>query len=206
MPAAERYGEALAIDRHVVSLAYRELAENPQHVRELDLCHINVSAQSITNADFRTHVAGLLDLGQVPPEKFCFELTETAAIGNLAQARIFIDEMRARGCKIALDDFGSGLSSFAYLRNLSVDIVKIDGVFVRHLESNEIDAVLVRSICEIAHFLGKTTIAECVESALSQSRLRELGVDLVQGFAIHEPAPLAELMRHAQYPRSPATA
>ncbi len=206
MRAAERYGEALAIDRQVVSLAYRELAENPLHVHELDLCHINVSAQSIANAEFRAHVAGLLDLGQVPPEKFCFELTETAAIGNLVQARHFIDEMRGRGCKIALDDFGSGLSSFAYLRNLPVDVLKIDGIFVRHLESNEIDAVLVRSICEIAHFLGKTTIAECVENRLSQSRLRELGVDLVQGFAIHQPAPLVELTRQAQATRLPITA
>jgi diguanylate cyclase (GGDEF)-like protein/PAS domain S-box-containing protein len=198
LPAAEHYGEAMGLDRVVASMVLKQLAANPRHLRELELCHINVSAQSIANPEFRAHVAGLLDLGQVPARKLCFELTETAAIGNLAQARAFIDEMRSRGCKIALDDFGSGLSSFAYLKNLPVDILKIDGVFVRDLIRNDIDPVLVRSMCEVARFLGKITIAEWVESDRVLARLRELGVDQAQGFAIHEPCPLLDLIEQTQ--------
>ena len=119
LPAAERYGEAMAIDRLVISMALRLLEDHPRHLSDLNLCHLNISAQSIANPEFRRHVADLLDSSDVPARKLCFELTETAAIGNLAHAHEFIEDMRARGCRIALDDFGSGLSSFAYLKNLS---------------------------------------------------------------------------------------
>ena len=130
----------------------------------------------------------------MPPAKLCFELTETAAIGNMTRAREFIDEMRSRGCKIALDDFGSGMASFAYLKTLPVDVLKIDGVFVRDLANNEVDPVLVRSMCEVARSLGKTTVAEWVEDRALIDRLRELGVDQAQGYGIHEPCALSELI------------
>lgn len=194
MPAAERYGEAIAIDRLVFDLLLQTLSENPQHLRELELCHINLSAQSLANPDFLNFVAHRLDRNPVEATKMCFEITETAAISNLAHARNFIDEMRKRGCKIALDDFGNGLSSFAYLRNLPVDIVKIDGVFVRDLAHSDVDRMFVRSMCEIARFLDKVIIAEWVESAEAFHHLKDLHVDRVQGFAIHEPCPLSELM------------
>lgn len=194
MPAAERYGEAIAIDRLVVGMLLQQLAANPGHLRELELCHINLSAHSIANPEFLEFVMHELDRSVVPATKLCFELTETAAISNLAHARSFIDEMRKRDCKIALDDFGSGLSSFAYLKNLPVDIVKIDGIFVRDLAASDIDRMLVRSMCGIAHFLNKIIIAEWVESAEALHHLQDLHVDQVQGFAIHKPCPLSELI------------
>jgi len=194
LPAAETYGEIATLDRRIITMTLNELAANPRHLAELDLCHINVSAQSIAQPEFRLQIGQLLDRSAVPAQKLCFEITETAAIGNIAHARAFIDTMRSRGALIALDDFGSGLSSFAYIKNLPVDIIKIDGIFVRDLIRNEIDPVLVRSICEVAHSLGKAAIAECVESVRVHARLEELGADYVQGFAIHRPCPLAELI------------
>lgn len=203
LPAAERYGEAVAIDRLVVSMALDELARHPKHLLHLDLCHLNISAQSIANPEFRSHVAGLLDSSDVPPRKLCFELTETAAIANIAQAQEFIEDMRSRGCRIALDDFGSGLSSFAYLKSLAVDILKIDGVFIRDIANNPIDSVLVRSMCELARSLGKVTVAEWVEDRRLLSQLRDLGVDQAQGYGIHEPCALADLIRQGLRPLRP---
>lgn len=207
LPAAERFGEATAIDRQVVSLALRELEKHPEHVRELELCHLNISAQSIANPDFRSEIGALLDASPVPARKLCFELTETAAIGNIAHAREFIDDMRARGCRIALDDFGSGLSSFAYLKTLPVDVLKIDGIFIHDLANNEVDPILVRSMCEVARSLGITTVAEWVEDQRLLQRLRALGVDQAQGFGIHAPCDLAELIAsHAATTRTAAGA
>lgn len=194
LPAAERFGEAIAIDRLVIAMALRRLEDNPAHLQALDLCHLNVSAQSIANPDFRNHVIRLLDFTRVPPAKLCFELTETAAVVNMTRAREFIDEMRARGCKIALDDFGSGMASFAYLKALPVDMLKIDGVFVRDLANNEVDPVLVRSMCEVARSLGKVTVAEWVEDRKLIGQLRQLGVDQAQGYGIHEPCALDEFI------------
>jgi diguanylate cyclase (GGDEF)-like protein len=198
LPAAERYDQATAIDRHVFALVLRQLEANPRHLLQLGLCHINVSAQSIANAEFRSYVASMLERSRVPARKLCFEITETAAIGNIAEARLFIDQMRARGCRIALDDFGSGMSSFAYLKNLVVDILKVDGVFVSEAATDPVNWALVKSICVVGRALGKTTIAEWVESSSVQARLREIGVDYVQGYAIHKPCPLEELMAEGE--------
>ena len=203
LPAAERFGEAISLDRLVISMALRQLEDHPEHLRMLDLCHLNVSAQSIASPDFRHHVVSLLDSSRVPAAKLCFELTETAAIGNIIRAREFIDEMRARGCRIALDDFGSGMSSFAYLKNLAVDVLKIDGIFVRDLANNEVDPVLVKSMCEVARSLGKTTVAESVEDRALLKRLRELGVEQAQGYAIHEPCALSELIDASAIVKAP---
>jgi len=200
LPAAERYGQSVSIDRQVIGLAFEQLAANPRHLRVLELCHVNVSGPSISDADFRAYVLELLDAGPIPAHKLCFEITETAAIGNLVEARAFIDAMRSRGCLISLDDFGSGLSSFGYLKNLTIDILKIDGIFVRDLAHDEIDFALVRSICDIGRALGKKTIAEWVETNAIRARLKEVGVDYVQGYAIHKPCPLIELMRAAEQP------
>jgi EAL domain-containing protein (putative c-di-GMP-specific phosphodiesterase class I) len=194
LPAAERFGEAVSIDRLVIAMALRQLEDHPEHLQVLDLCHLNVSAQSIANPDFCSHVIHLLDSSKVPASKLCFELTETAAIGNMTRAREFISEMHSRGCSIALDDFGSGMSSFGYLKNLDVDVLKIDGVFIRDLANNEVDPVLVRSMCEVARSLGKVTVAEWVEDPALLERLRQLGVDQAQGFGIHEPCALSDLI------------
>ena len=126
----------------------------------------------------------------MPPEKLCFEITETAAIASLAGTSRFIKTLEDRFCWFALDDFGSGLSSFACLKNLRVHLLKIDGTFVKGIVDNAIDLAMMRSIHEIAHVMGKQTIAEFVENAAILEKLRELGVNYAQGYAHGQPEPL----------------
>lgn len=121
----------------------------------------------------------------INPENVCFEITETAAIGNLIAASQFIDHLRQMGCKFALDDFGSGVSSFAYLKNLKIDIIKIDGYFVKNVLDGGINSAIVEAINHIGHVIGIKTIAEFVESDAILEKLRQIGVDYVQGFAVH---------------------
>ena len=194
LPAAERYGQAVAIDLHVLALLLRELSRHPWHLEQLDLCHVNVSGQSVVSAEFLAGVQALFDAYPQVASKLCFELTETASIDCLPQARAFIDAVHARGCLVALDDFGSGLSSFAYLKNLSVDILKIDGLFVRDIDSNPLDRAIVGAITDVARSQGKRTIAEWVESEAVKACLQDIGVDAGQGYAIHRPVPLRELL------------
>ena len=130
---------------------------------------------------------------QAPTAKVCFEITETAAIANLDNAIDFMNRMRIIGCRFSLDDFGTGLSSYSYLRNLPVDYVKIDGVFVKDIATNPGDYAVVRSINEIGHYMGKKTIAECVEDKEVLDRLEEIGVDYAQGYEIEKPLPLEDL-------------
>ena len=130
---------------------------------------------------------------QAPTGKICFEITETAAIGNLDNARDFMNRMKIIGCRFSLDDFGTGLSSYSYLRNLPVDFVKIDGVFVKDLANNPSDYAVVRSINEIGHQMGKQTIAEFVENDEILEQLKEIGVDYAQGYGIEKPCRLEDL-------------
>jgi EAL domain-containing protein (putative c-di-GMP-specific phosphodiesterase class I) len=138
-------------------------------------------------------VAGLLDEGRVRPERICFEITETATIANLSSATRFIRALKERGCKFALDDFGSGLSSFAYLKNLPVDYLKIDGAFVKDIVNEPVDLAMVKAINDMGHVLGKKTIAEFVESEAILQKLRELGVDYAQGYHIGRPQRITAL-------------
>ena len=195
LPPLERYGQAMILDRHVLASTLAQLSRDTRHLLCLDLCHINVSAQSIADPQFRRFAADQLDAHPGVANKICFEITETAVIGNLDDACLFIEAMRARGCRIALDDFGSGLSSFAYLKSLDVDILKIDGAFIRDLGKDNVDLALVRSMSQVGRALGKRTIAEWVENEAALAKLDEVGIDCVQGYAIHAPAPLATLIR-----------
>ncbi len=129
----------------------------------------------------------------IPPEKICFEITETAAITNVTSATRFITALKEIGCQFALDDFGSGLSSFAYLKNFTVDFLKIDGAFVKDLVNDPIDLAMVKSINEIGHVMGIKTIAEFVENAAILKKLSEIGVDYVQGHGIGKPHRLDDL-------------
>ncbi len=192
LPAAERYDLARHVDRWVINTAFSWLGANPKHVEQLYLCCINLSARSVGNEDFLSYVIGCFDKTGVPPEKVCFEITETAAIANLASAARFIRALKEWGCCFALDDFGSGLSSFAYLKNLPVDFLKIDGVFVRGVLEDPVDLAMVKSINEIGQAFGKKTIAEFVESnaILEKLRLRYIGVDYAQGYGVGRPQPL----------------
>ena len=150
-------------------------------------------AHSVNDESFADFVLEQFSSMQAPTSKVCFEITETAAIANLENARDFMNRMKIIGCRFSLDDFGTGLSSYSYLRNLPVDYVKIDGVFVKDLHNNPSDYAVVRSINEIGHYLGKKTIAECVENDAILGQLREIGVDFAQGYFIEKPGLLANL-------------
>jgi len=192
LPAAERYGVAPRIDRWVVGHTLERLAADPRALESLYQCSINLSGQSLADASFLDHLEALIRASPVPPGKLCFEITETAAIANMAAAHRFIEALRALGCHFALDDFGSGLSSFAYLKTLPVDLIKIDGMFVKDIAEDPIDLAMVTAISRIGQVMGKRTIAEFVESEAVLERLREIGVDFAQGYHIGRPVPFGE--------------
>jgi diguanylate cyclase (GGDEF)-like protein/PAS domain S-box-containing protein len=200
LPAAERYNLSDKLDRWVIGHALNWLRSNPVLLERLYLCDINLSGQSMGNEGILHFILDQIDEGGIPPEKLCFEVTETAAIADLAQASRFISLLKERGCKFALDDFGSGFSSLAYLKSLPVDFLKIDGSFVRDMVSDSIDLAMVKAINEIAHIMGKKTIAEFVEDRSILEALKVLGVDYAQGFGIARPAPIAELSKSILLP------
>ena len=202
MPAAERYNVATAIDRWVVSniLAWigdyhRRKRQSPGHYS------INLTADSLTNPEFLTFVLQLMEHHQVPPESVCFEITETSAIANLSSALHFMATLNAIGCEFSLDDFGSGVSSFGYLKNLPVDYIKIDGVFVKDICNDSTANVMVASINNIGQEMGLKTIAEFVESADIRDELCRLGINFAQGFHLGKPMPLASLSDVRMMPR-----
>ena len=169
------------------------LSSNPAHLKQATLFTINLSGQSLGDAEFLQFTVDEFDRQRIPPEKVCFELTESAAITNLAHANHFIHSLKQLGCSFALDDFGSGLSSFGYLKTLPVDFLKIAGFFVKDIVNDPIDLAMVKSINEIGQVMGKKTIAEYVESQEILTKLRELGVNLAQGYAIGKPERLSKM-------------
>ena len=174
------------------SLAW--MNSNPEFVEQSSGFSINLSGNSLSDHEFLDFVERLVLDTEVPAHKICFEITETSAIVNLNFATEFIRVLKKQGCKFSLDDFGSGLSSYAYIQQLPVDYIKIDGMFVRNLAHNENDQALVRSINELAHFMGMETVAEFVESHEILEVLRDIGVDHSQGYGIRKPMPIDELL------------
>ncbi|MDX1455767.1 MAG: EAL domain-containing protein [Gammaproteobacteria bacterium] len=202
LPAAERYYLMENIDRWVLRTALRMLAEHPRHLDSLSLCTINLSGQSISNPEFQRYLESRLDQYRVPASKICFEITESAAMADLNQAVRFARRLKERGCRFALDDFGIGMSSFAYLRNLPFDILKIDGTFVTGMKTQPLDKLIVESVSRAAWLLGKQSVAEFVETNDLLHEVRTMGIEYAQGYAIERPRPLAE--RLAASERSPA--
>ena len=192
--AAETYNRMTAIDRWVIEHVLHWMAAHRDRLDAVGGFSINVSGHSINDETFPDFVLDQFSKSQAPTGKVCFEITETAAIANLDNANDFMNRMKIIGCQFSLDDFGTGLSSYSYLRNLPVDFVKIDGVFVKDLATNPGDYAVVRSINEIGHYMGKQTIAEYVESEEILTHLREIGVDFAQGFGIDKPRLLSELL------------
>lgn len=192
LPAAERFGLIREIDHWVLEKVIAWLAENQADADQLDRISINLSGVTMSEPGFKDHVIALLEQHRISAEKLCFEVTETATITHLDIAKDLMESLRARGCHFALDDFGMGVSSFAYLNSLPVDCIKIDGTFVRDMESNEVHAAMVRSINDIAHTMGKETVAEFVENIGLLKTLREIGVDFAQGYGIGKPVDLGE--------------
>ncbi|MEQ1528839.1 MAG: EAL domain-containing protein [Methylococcales bacterium] len=193
LPAAERYNMAPALDRWVISNLFAWMANAPDFLEQLAVCSVNLSGLSLSDETMLNFILQELDKWSIPKHKICFEITETAAITNLAMATQFIDKLRAQGCLFSLDDFGSGLSSFAYLRNLPVDFLKIDGLFVKDILDDKIDLAMVKSINDVGHIMDKKTIAEFVENQQIFDLLKELHVDYAQGYGISKPVPLNEL-------------
>lgn len=194
LPAAERYDLSLNIDRWVLRKALEWIHSNAYVLSNTQLIFINLSAKTISKRSFQDYAVKQLQDHGVPPEKICFEITETTAIANLAEAVGFIDKLKSIGCYFALDDFGSGVSSFAYLKNLPVDYLKIDGMFIRNLHENEVNLAMVKSINDISHVMGKKTIAEFVEDEATLSILTDMGIDYAQGYLLGKPLPLEGLV------------
>jgi len=196
--AAERYGLMGAIDRWVIRATLQELRAQPRAVLDrLHLCCINISSGSLHDRTILEFIHQQLAHSRVAPAKICFELTETAAVENLPQARWLIGEMQGVGCRFALDDFGSGLPSFAHLRELPVSFIKIAGSFVETIATDPLSRAMVESIHQIGRVLGIATIAESVASEAALTTVRAIGVDYAQGNWIAAPRPLAEVCRPA---------
>ncbi|HZR03936.1 MAG TPA: EAL domain-containing protein [Burkholderiales bacterium] len=190
IPAAERYNLMPAVDRWVLRTALATLSRlNSEGDSKIDLCAINLSGGSIGDERFLDFVREQLASVPVLPETICFEITETAAIANLDKATRFIQELKLLGCRFSLDDFGAGMSSFAYLKHLPVDYLKIDGVFVKDMADDPIDRAMVEAINNVGHVMGKQTIAEFVDGEAVLSALREIGVDFAQGYGVSKPRP-----------------
>ncbi|MEE9356197.1 MAG: EAL domain-containing protein [Methylococcaceae bacterium] len=199
IPAAERYNLIMAIDKWVVRHSFLALQEgnfsNILKSAEAGLS-INLSGASLGNQEMESFIIEQMKINKVSGNRVSFEITETSAIADLTNATKFIIELQKYGFRFGLDDFGSGLSSFGYLRNLPVDYVKIDGSFVKEIDTNPIDAAVVSSIHNIAQTMGKKTVAEFVESEAILKQLGEIGVDFAQGWAIGKPSPLENADQH----------
>ena len=193
LPAAERYNLSTSIDRWVVTNALAWFSENPRALERIVICSINLSAQSLTDPKFLNFVCDAFDTSPVPAEKVCFDISESAAIANLTDATRLMTTLGKLGCRFALDDFGSGHSSFAYLKTLPVDYLKIDGVYVKGIADDPLALAIVRSINDIGQVMKKLTIAEFVESEQVAEKLREIGIDYYQGYFIAKPKPIEEL-------------
>ncbi len=185
IPAAERYNLMPSLDRWVIRRAFVAYMSRPAEDACRDTLSINLSGASLTDDYFLDFVRDQFAIYGMPPCAVCFEITETAAIANLGQAVRLIGELKKLGCRFALDDFGSGMSSFAYLKNLDVDYLKIDGALVRDM----VDFAMVEAINRVGHVMGLQTIAEFVENDAILAKLRELGVDYAQGYGLHQPEP-----------------
>jgi diguanylate cyclase (GGDEF)-like protein/PAS domain S-box-containing protein len=189
IPAAERYNLMPALDRWVVQHALSNFAWLHPQGKQVALCAINLSGNTLEDEDFPAFVLSQLERTGVAPERVCFEITETAAVGSMARVVQFMQRLRALGCRFALDDFGAGMSSFGYLKNLPVDYIKIDGSFIREIEGDAMSYSIVRAVTDIGHQAGAAVVAEFVANPRQCELLRGLGVDYAQGFSIHVPEP-----------------
>ncbi len=193
LPAAERANLTPEIDRWVIRNVFQWMDRNRSRLDALDSASINLSGHSLGDKTFLDYVINEFEKYQLPKGKVCFEITETVAIANLINAQHLFSTLSQMGCKFSLDDFGTGMSSYGYLKNLPVDYVKIDGIFIKDILHDPVDAKLVQSITDIAHAMKIETIAEFVESEAIYDRVKAIGVDFAQGYYVGHAVPLDEL-------------
>ena len=185
--AAERFRMGPRIDRYVIDATLSWLERNPHAAKNVTSCGINLSGATLTDEHFADYLAARLRRSSFPARNLCLEITETSVVRDRNRAQRFIAQMRDLGCRFALDDFGTGFCSFGYLNDLDVDFIKIDGSFIRGLDGSKLSQAVVRSIADIAHVLGKTTIAEQVETEAERVRLEQMQVDYAQGYLFGRP-------------------
>jgi diguanylate cyclase (GGDEF)-like protein len=196
--SAEIYNRILDIDRWVVDKVFDWLRTNRSKLNNINSISVNLSGHTIDDEAFMDELVQRLENAEVPSHQICFEITETAAISSLDRAVYYMRRLRQAGCQLALDDFGSGHASYSYLKSMPIDYLKIDGQFIRNIATNVFDYSVVKSIHEMAHALGKRTIAEYIESEVALDKLRKIGVDFGQGYIIEKPIPLDELILGAK--------
>ena len=194
LPAAERYDLIGKLDAWVIKNAFSLIQNNADFFDQVHFVSINLSGKSLTNPEFLEFIVTEFRKTGVATDKVCFEVTETVAISNMSSAITFISILRDIGCYFALDDFGSGLSSFGYLKKLPVDFLKIDGMFVKDIVDDLTDRAMVKSINDIGQVMGMKTIAEFVENDEIKQMLVDIGVNYAQGFGIGKPRPIEELI------------
>ncbi len=192
IPAAERYNLMPAVDRWVITASFKYMAKLlTEGTSDFFILNINLSGASFMEEGFREFAIKQLEHYAIPPEMICFEVTETAAIANLDEALRFINALRVVGCKFALDDFGSGLSSFGYLKHLPVDYLKIDGEFIKDILNDPIHSAMVEAINQVGHVMNIQTVAEFVENEETLLHLQKIGIDYAQGYHIDKPSELS---------------
>ncbi|GAA3955358.1 EAL domain-containing protein [Allohahella marinimesophila] len=192
LPAAERYNMIIELDRWVIDTYFRWLSENPDKLEGLAQANINLSGQSVGTTELTSFILSAFKRYNIPADKICFEITESAAVASINETQSLIATLRELGCRFALDDFGSGFASYGYLKSLPVTCLKIDGCFIRDLLTDPVDQEMVSSMTRVAHAMGLEVVAEYVETAGIMERLGELKVDYAQGWHIHKPELLVD--------------
>ena len=203
IPAAERYNLMHLIDRKIIKETFSFIHKHSHKDENVTHYSINLSGNTVDDKGIVEYINDIANSYEINRKTICFEITETAAIKNLNKARKLIKKLKASGFKFALDDFGSGLSSFQYLKNLPVDYLKIDGGFVADMVNNKIDHAMVTAINEVGHVMGIKTIAEYVENEQIIKKLRDINVDYGQGYGIEQPKPIKEILTFSKTKKSP---
>ena len=196
LPAAEGDDLTAQIDRWVVEYHFRWLGDNPQHNEELTRVSINLSGHSLADKELKLFILNAFEKFNIPYKKVCFEITESMAILKMDETLEFINTFHKLGCLFAIDDFGSGFSSYSYLKNLPVNQLKIDGSFVKDILVDPVNMAMVNSIHDVAKAMGMETLAEFVESTEIMVELGKMGIDFAQGYGVARPHPLAEFTPH----------
>lgn len=193
MPVAERFGYSVDMDRWVIANTFAWFRRHPDALRSLEKCSINLFGATLGDASFKRFIEEQIERHGIPPRCFCFEVTETESVRDWGLAHEILSFLQGRGFSTSLDDFGTGLATFDYLKRFNYDYIKIDGSFVRAIAENSLDRSIVQAILGVARELSARTVAEFVESREALSVLADMGVEFVQGYAVHRPAPLSQL-------------